>query len=294
MHWSIAQDWAREVAKEQVQLTEQKIHKEYKRHAKVFSEKESLRFPPKREEDMTIPLKVDAPDVINCKVYPLTREERGLLEKFLAKELKLGRIKEGPFPYTLPVYFINKKDSEEKHIIMDYQEVNKWTVRDNNPLPNIREALENLRNKTLFLKFDIRWGYNNIQIAKEDQYKVAFKTKDRTFIPQVMYFDLINVPPFFQQMMHRDFCELLQRYPENLGNYMNDWWITTESTPEGVTLHQKIAHKFLNQMEKKLYFLKVSKTKFEELQMEILGWQVGAGGIRIDPSKIAGIWEWPR
>ena len=28
--------------------------------------------------------------------------------------------------------------------------------------------------------------------------------------------------------------------------------------------------------------------------MEILGWQVGAGGIRIDPSKIAGIREWPR
>ena len=111
---------------------------------------------------MTILLKVDTPDIINCKVYPLTREEQGLLEKFLAKELELGRIKEGPSPYTSPVYFINKKDLEEKRIIMDYQEVNKWTVRDNNPLPNIREALKNLRNKTLFSKFDIRWGYNNI------------------------------------------------------------------------------------------------------------------------------------
>ena len=128
----------------------------------MFSEIELLRFPPKREEDMTIPLKEGSPDVINCKIYPLTREERGLLEKFLAKELELGRIKEGPSPYTSPVYFINKKDSEEKRIIMDYREVNKWTVHDNNPLPNIREALENLRNKTLFSKFDIHWGYSNI------------------------------------------------------------------------------------------------------------------------------------
>ena len=96
------------------------VPKEYQRHAKVFSEKESLHFPPKHEEDMTIPLKADAPDVINCKVYLLTREERGLLEKFLTKELKFGRIKEGPSPYTSPVYFINKKDSEEKRIIMDY------------------------------------------------------------------------------------------------------------------------------------------------------------------------------
>ena len=243
---------------------------------------------------MTIPLKTDAPDVINCKVYPLTQEERGLLEKFLAKELELGRIKEGPSPYTSPVYFINKKDLEEKRIIMDYREVNKWTVRDNNPLPNIREALENLRNKTLFSKFDIRWGYNNIRIAKEDQYKAAFKTREGTFIPQVMYFGLMNAPPFFQQMMHRDFHELLQRYPENLGNYMDDWWIATENTPQGLALYRKIAHEFLDQMKRKLYSLKVSKTKFEEPQMEILGWQVGAGGIRIDPSKIAGIKEWPR
>ena len=138
------------------------VPEEYQQHTKVFSEKESLCFPPKREEDITISLKADAPDVINCKVYPLMREEQGLLEKFLAKELKLGRIKEGSSPYTSPIYFINKKDSEKKRIIMDYREVNKWTVWDNNPLSNIREALENLRNKTLFLKFDIRWGYNNI------------------------------------------------------------------------------------------------------------------------------------
>ena len=91
---------------------------------------------------MSIQLKGDAPEVINCKVYPLTKDERVTLQKFLATELELGRIKEGPSPYTSPVYFINKKDSAEKRIIMDYREVNKWTVRDNNPLPNIREALK--------------------------------------------------------------------------------------------------------------------------------------------------------
>ena len=197
MRRSIAQDWACKVTKKQAHLTERTIPEEYKQHARVFSETESLRFPPKCEEDMTIPLKEGSPDMINCKIYPLTWEERELLEKFLAKELELGRIKEGPLPYTSPVYFINKKDLEEKCIIMDYREVNKWMVRDNNPLPNIREALENLRNKMLFSKFDIQWGYNNIRITKKDQYKAAFKTKHGTFIPQVMYFGLKNTPPFF-------------------------------------------------------------------------------------------------
>ena len=72
--------------------------------------------------------------------------------------------------------------------------------------------------------------------------------------------------------MHRDFHKLLQRYLENLGNYMDDWWIATESTPKGVTLYLKIAHEFLDQMKKKSHFLNVFKTKFEEPQMEFLGW----------------------
>ena len=70
---------------------------------------------------------------------------------------------------------------------------------------------------------------------------------------------------------------------------MDDWWIATENTPKGTALHRKITHEFLDQMKRKSYFLKISKTKFEELQMEILGWQVGVGGIRIDPFKVAGI-----
>ena len=91
---------------------------------------------------MTVQLREDVPVVINCKVYPLTKEECQTLQKFLATELELGHIKEGPSPYTSLVYFINKKDLKEKCIIMNYRELNKWMVQDNNPLPNIREALE--------------------------------------------------------------------------------------------------------------------------------------------------------
>src|SRR6266699_1382232 len=46
-------------------------------------------------------------------------------------------------------------------------------------------------------------------------------------------------------------------------------------------------------MEELSYFLKASKTQFEKPTMEILGWQVGGDGICIDPSKVAGIAQWP-
>ena len=60
-----------------------------------------------------------------------------------------------------------------------------------------------------------------------------------------MYFGLTNAPPFFQRTMHRDFRALLQKYPDNLGNYMDDWWVATPDG-EGVKLHKEIVHAFLD------------------------------------------------
>jgi Reverse transcriptase (RNA-dependent DNA polymerase) len=154
--------------------------------------------------------------------------------------------------------------------------------------------MECLHRKTLFLKFDIHVGYNNIRIAEEDQYKAAIKTQFGTYIPHVMYFELTNAPPFFQQTMHRNFRSLLQKYPEIIGNYMDDWWIATTDNKEGRKLHTKIIHEFLDLMEEKSYFLKLKKCQFEKDSMEILGWLVRGGKIQIDPAKVRGIVMAPR
>ena len=47
----------------------------YHRHAQVFDEKVSFRFPPTREEDHAITLKPGAPSELRCKVYPQTTVE---------------------------------------------------------------------------------------------------------------------------------------------------------------------------------------------------------------------------
>src|SRR3984893_2472530 len=274
------------------------IPKEYQRHWKVFSEEESHRFLPQRSEDMKIQLKPGAPESIDCKVYPLSKEDRTRLQKWLEDKQKLERIALEESQYIAPVYFREKKledgtPSKEKRIIMDYRKINDHTVKDHNPLPNIQEAIERLHGKTLFSKFDIRWGYNNIQIAEEDQHKAAFKTPFGTYVPKVMYFGLSNAPPFFQRTMNRDFMGLLQQYPDDLGNYMDDWWIATTDDEEGRKKHREITHAFLDRMEKCSYFLKPSKCQFKTNSIKILGWIVGRGGVHIDPAKIKGLADWP-
>jgi len=44
---------------------------EYQQFTKVFSEEESKRYPPKQAWDHAIEFKKDAPDAIDCKVYPM-------------------------------------------------------------------------------------------------------------------------------------------------------------------------------------------------------------------------------
>ena len=63
---------------------------------------------------------------------------------------------------------------------------------------------------------------------------------------------------------------------------------------DGRMLHEKIVCELLELLEEKSYYLKLSKTQFEVESMDLLGWRIGNGEIRIDPDKVVGIKEWPQ
>jgi hypothetical protein len=52
----------------------------------VFNKESARRFPPKRDGELTIPLMAETLKVLDCKVYPLTKEEWDLLRAFLMEE----------------------------------------------------------------------------------------------------------------------------------------------------------------------------------------------------------------
>src|SRR5216683_3162350 len=101
-------------------------------------------------------------------------------------------------------------------------------------------------------------------------------------------------PPFFQRMMAHKFKPLTRKYKSYLPNYLDDWIITMPGEEEGLKLHQQITHKFLNLLQRLSYFLKLSKCEFEKTSIKFLGWLITQEGITIDPSKVAGLLQWPR
>ena len=47
-------------------------------------------------------------------------------------------------------------------MVQNYRSLNKWTIKNNYPLPLISDIVENISTKKVFMKLDLRWSYNNI------------------------------------------------------------------------------------------------------------------------------------
>ena len=102
------------------------------------------------------------------KVYLLSREEREEVHEFIQEQLRKGYIRPLKSSQTAPVFFIGKKNGK-KRMVQDYRYLNKWTIKNNYPLPLILDVVENIGTKKVFTKINLRWGYNNIQIKEGDE-----------------------------------------------------------------------------------------------------------------------------
>jgi len=125
------------------------------------------------------------------KVYLLSREKRKEMHKFILEQLRKRYIRLSKSLQTVLVFFVGKKDGKKKKV-QDYKYLNKWTIKNIYSLPLITDIVENISMKKVFTKMDLRWGYNNIQIKKEDEWKVAFMILEGSFEPMMIFFGLMN------------------------------------------------------------------------------------------------------
>ena len=154
------------------------------------------------------------------------------------------------------------------------------------PLPLIREVINKLKKAKYFNMLDLIWGYNNIQIKEEDEWKAAFLTNKELFELQVMYFGLCNSLGTFQRIMNSIFQELL--YEGVLANYMDNFVIPAKTIEE---LEERTIM-FLNIAEKHNLCFKRSKCDFNIEEIPILEVIVEKEQVKIEQEKIKAIKEW--
>jgi hypothetical protein len=96
----VATDLAIQAGAEQTKI---ELPKEYQEFTRLFNDEAADRFPPSREWDHAIDLKPGAPDTMDCKVYPMTRDEDVSLEKFLDEMVGKGYICPSKSPIRIAI-----------------------------------------------------------------------------------------------------------------------------------------------------------------------------------------------
>jgi len=227
------------------------VPKRFYRWLKVFGKIELERMPVRKVWDHAIDLNKDF-KASKAKVYPLSRNKREKVQKFVEEHLKKGYIRPSKSQQTSPVFFVGKKD-KGKQMVMDYHKLNKQTVKNNYPLSLIIELVDNMGSRQVFTKMDLRWKYNNVRIKKGNEWKAAFTTHVRLFEPVVMFFGMTNSPATFQVMMNEILRDMINE--EKVVAFVDDILVGTE-TEEG---HDEIVEEVLRRLEENDLYVKPEK-----------------------------------
>jgi len=96
--------------------------------------------------------------------------------------------------------FQKKADAsgEKKYrMVIDYRKLNKVTIVDKYPLPDINEVLAQLGNNKIFSVVDLKSGFHQIPLKESDIEKTAFSVNNGTYEFLRLPFGLKNAPSIF-------------------------------------------------------------------------------------------------
>nr|GEW04762.1 hypothetical protein [Tanacetum cinerariifolium] len=187
------------------------------------------------------------------------------------------------FPENLPGLPLTrqKKDGLFRMYIY-YQELNKLTVKNRYPLPRIDDLFDQLQGSNVYSKIDLRSGYHQLRVRKEDIPKTAFRTRYGHYEFQVMPFGLMNTPAIFMDLMNRVCKPYLDKF---VIVFIDDILIYSRNKKE----HEKHLKAIMELLKKEELYAKFTKCEFWIPNVQFFGHVIDSQGIHVDPAKIKSI-----
>nr|GEV15143.1 putative reverse transcriptase domain-containing protein [Tanacetum cinerariifolium] len=222
--------------------------------------------------------------IVSRASYRLAPSEMKELSKQLQELSEKGFIRPSSSHWGAPVWFVKKKDGSLRMCI-DYRELNKLTVKNRYPLPQIDDLFDQLQGSSIYSKMDLRSGYHQLRVREQDISKTAFRTRYGHYEFQVMPFGLTNTPAVFMDLMNRVYKPYLDKF---VIVFIDDILIYSKDEKE----HEEHLKTILELLKEEKLYAKFSKCEFWIPKVQFLGHVIDSRGIHVDPAKIESIKDW--
>ena len=168
-----------------------------------------------------------------------------------------------------------KKD-ESIRMCIDYQELNKVTIKNRYLLPRIDDLLDQLQGARVFSQVNLRSGYHQVRVKEEDIPKTAFRTCYGHYEFLVMSFGLTYAPAVFMDTMNRVFHDYLDQF---IVVFIVDILIYSKTLEE----HEEHLRKALERLLREKLYAKLEKCEFWLDSVSFLGHVISGEGVAVDP-----------
>ncbi len=189
-------------------LETQTLLVELKEYEDIFSTESADKLSLHEDHDHAIEITAESSYEL---LYNLSNTELTTLRQYLDDVLAKEWIKHFVSSTDASILFILKKNNS-LHLCMNYQDLNKITVKNRHLLPLISETLDRLSKIKQFTKLDLKNIYHCLRIQCKDEWKMMFCTRYDHFKYMIMSFDLINAFVIFQTYINKILTKLLNDF----------------------------------------------------------------------------------
>ena len=109
---------------------------------------------------------------------------------------------EGPTPWVSPVVVVPKQN-EEIRLCVDMRRANEAIIKERYPIPTVGEVLQNLNQRTVFSKLDLRWGYHQLELHPDSRSITTFTTHCGLNRYKRLMFGISSAPEVYQHVIQQ-------------------------------------------------------------------------------------------
>lgn len=223
---------------------------------------------------------------VRDRVRPLNPMQENDLRRQIDDWLEAKVIEPSCSPWASALVPCKKKGTEKYRWAIDYRKVNELTVKDAFPLANIECNLQKLAGTSIFSTLDSAGAFHTIPVHEEHRDYTAFNTPFGQYRFCRLPFGLANAPSAYSRLVQM----ALDRLPPGYAmGYIDDIIVHSNTLQDHLKHLEKIVNLHVDIGMK----LNLRKCNIVQKEVEYLGHLVSPDGIRMIPSYVQRILDWP-